>query len=607
MKKSLILLSLIFASLGAVSIGYDISLNQIKDKSTLTNSLSLQHQLTSRISMNANASFCADKNEDLNRFIDSRNGTASLTFTPFPGIELGINLSRSISSEDKNNKLIRDRLNNTTSGQMRYTPASWMSINIGLGAHFIDYMDPSGDSTITGHDQGGVRNVDISMNRTFFPGISGSISFGEHRTLGYQKDTGNDNMSIRMNYDFPEAFEGGGLNAQISASKLFTTFNDSNRTQRQDDWSSDLSLVVPTPFDRLSMEVSTGWDYSNRFYEYADPDSGSISGDVLDRQQRYRNISSSLRYLILDNLSLNLNLSRGINRVDQKRTATGVSTLFNTFYVDDDRSFRASLDYSPGESKISFSRTIQLLKRDTYGTWTDIWGIEHHDNSDYDQLREVLSLSAEIPLSERVVLNTVVQGQSRETIYVMSEQSGNSKRSSTYSIEPGFRYDAGSNWTLRESVQITADYTTFLFPECSSAGSDLLFRKISTQSSFQRVSQDSTTLGLDHIFRFQDQGSLDNSVFRRSEEVIHNTIRINLGFHVGGSIGLTPSYAWEYQKRNFLSQTIPSLVEHIHHVGLRTRMSLNNGTLSLNVTRSFYSRDDRQSYWRASVGLNYQF
>ncbi len=606
MRKSLILLPLIFASLLAVTIGYDISLDQVKDQSTLTNSLSLYQQLTSRISMNANATFNAGKNRDLNRFTDGRNGAASLTFTPAQGIELGINLSRTISSEEINNELIRDRLSNTTAGQIRYTPASWMSINIGLGAHFIDYMDPSGDSTITGHDQGGVRNVDISMNRSIFQGMSGSVTFGEHRTLGYQTDTGNNNLSIRMNYEFPGVYRGGGLNAQIGASKLFTTYKDSNRTQRQDDWFSNLSLVVPSPFERLSMEVTTGWDYSNRFYEYADPDTVGGEGDVLDRQQRYRSVSSSMRYMILENLNLNLNLSRAIDRVDQKRTATGVSTLFNTYYVDDNRLFRASLDYTPGESRISFYRTIQLLKRDTYGTWTDIWGIVHRDNFDYDQLREVLSLSAEIPIGERVILNAVVQGQSRETIYIMSEQSGNSKRSSTYSIEPGFRYDAGSDWTLRQSIQISADYTTFLFPE-SSTGSDLLFRRIFTQSSFQRVSQDSTTLGLIHIFRFQDQGSFENSIFRRSEEVTGNTIKINLGFHVGGSIGLTPSYAWEYQQRNYLAQTIPSRIEHIHHVGLRTRMLMNNGTLSLNVTRSFYSRDDRQSYWKAVVGLNYQF
>jgi len=473
--------------------------------------------------------------------------------------------------------------------------------------HFIDYMNPSGDTTITGHDEGGVTNIDISMNRSILPGMSGSISFGEHRTLGYQQDTGNDNLMIRMNYDFPRFYGGGGLSAQIRAVKLFTTYKDSNRTQRQDNWNSDLSLVVPTPFDRFSMEISTGWDFSDRYYEYADPDTTGSEGDVLDRQQRTRNISSSIRYEIMDNLNLNLNLSRNIHRVDQKRTATGVPTLFSTYYIDDDRLFKSSLDYTPGESRISFYRTIQLLKRDNFGTWTDIWGIEHRDNGDYDQLREVLSLSAEIPLSSRIVFKTVIQGQSRETIYIMSEQSGNSKRSSTYSIEPSFRYDAGGEWTLRESVQFSADYTTFLFPECSTAGSDLLFRRITTNSSFQRVSQDSTTLGLTHTFRFQDQGSYESSVFKRSEEVIINVIKINLGFHIGDGIGFTPSYAWEYQNRNYIAQSIPSKVEHIHHIGLRTRMFLNDGSLSVKLTRSFYSRDDRQSYWKATVGLNYQF
>jgi len=606
-RKSLLLLILLFACLEAVSIGYDISLDQIKDKSTLNNSLSLSQQLTSRIVLNANASFTAEKNRDLNRFIDGRNGAASLAFTPFPGISLGVDLSRYIGSEEKNNELVRNRVSNTTSGQIRYSPSSWLSLNVSLGAHFIDYMDPSGDSTITGHDQGGVRNVDISMNRNLFPGMSGSFTFGEHRTLGYQKNTGNDDLSIRMSYGFPGVYRGGSLEAQISASKLFTTYNDSSRTQRQDDLSSNLSVVVPSPFERFSMEVSTGWSYSNRFTEYTNPDSVGSNGDILDRRQGNRNISSSVRYQILDNLSLKMNLSRGIFRIDQKKTATGVSTLFDTYYIDDERLLRATLDYNPGNSRISFYRTIQLLRRDTYGTWTDIWGIVHTDNYDYDQLREVLLLKAQIPLNSRIMLDVTIQGQNREIIYIMPEQSGNSKKSSTYSFEPGFMYDAGGDWTLRESIQISADYTTLIFPDYASSGSDLLFRRINTQSSFQRVSRDSTVLGLTHGFRFQDQGSYENAIFQRSEEVIGNTIKVNLGFHLSGNIGLTPSYAWEYQKRNYLAQSIPSQVSQIHHVGLRTRMNLNNGTLSLNLTRSFYSRSERQSYWIASVGLNYQF
>jgi len=598
---------LIFAAcLGAINVGYDVNMRQIKDNTSLMNSLSLNQQLTQRISLNASASFTADRNNDLNRFLDARVGMADLSFTPFSGVVLGIRLNRSISSEEKNGRLIRDQLTNSTSGQIRYSPASWFNVNMGLGAHFVDYMNPSGDSTISGRDQGGITDVDISMNRTLFSGISSSISLAEHRTTGYQKDTGRDNLSIRLNYMFPALYRGGSLDAKITAGKLFTTYNDSNRTQRQDNWSSNLAMVVPVPLRNVSMEISTGWNYSDRYYESDDPDSAG-QGDVLDRLQRQRNINASLRYDILENLNLNMTFSRDMLRVDQKQTATGVETLFDTYYTDDDRKFSASLSYTPGDSRITFFRSIQLLKRDTYGTWTDVWGIVHEDNYDYDQMREVLSLSSIIPLSDRVVLEAVIKGQSRETIYIMSEQSGTSKRSSTYSIEPTIRYDAGGDWTLMESIQLSADYTQFLFPEFASAGSDLLFRRISTKSYFQRVASDSTTFGISHLFRFQDQGTYEDAVFLRSEEVIGNTVTFNLGFHIGRDVGLTPSYSYEYQKRNYISQSIPSRVEHIHHVGLRTRMDLQHGNLSLDLTRSFYSRDERDSYWKASVGLNYQF
>lgn len=608
MRSAALILSLVLAgTAAAVNVGYNMDLSQIKDRVLLNNSLSLSERLTSRISMNASASFTGEKNSDLGRFVDGRSGNANISFSPFTGMELGINLSRVLSSEEKYGELIRDRLNNTTSGQIRYNPSSWLSLNMSLGAHFVDYMNPSGDSTITGYDEGGVRNVDISMNRTIFGDLSGSVSLSEHRTLGYQKDTGSDNLSLRMGYDFPSLFRGGSLDAQASAGKVFITYSDSNRTQRQDDLSSRLSLVVPFPLTGVSMELATGWRYSDRYYDYAEPDSTSTQGDVLDRKEFNRDLSSSLRYQIMDDVRLDLGLSRSILRVDQKRTSTGVQTLFDIYYIDDDRQLTATVHYTPGDSRISFYRAVQLIRRDTYGTWTDIWGIEYTDNFDYDQTREVLSLSSEIPLSSSVIFDAVIQGQRRETIYVMSEQSGNSKTSSTYSIEPGFRYDAGGDWTLDESVQFSADYTTFLFPGTSTAGADLLFRRVNTNSSFQRVSPDSTTLGIAHVFRFQDQGTYSNSVFLRSEEVINNIIRLNLGFHVSSDIGLTPSYAWEYQRRNYLAQSLPSRVEHIHHVGLRTRMKLQGGALNLNLTRSFYSRGDRESYWKASVGLNYQF
>ncbi len=608
MKKSVVLLLILFVSvLNAVSVGYDIELEQFKESSKLINSISLVHQLTSRITMNASASFSAQKNLDLHRFLEGRVGSASVTFQPRPGLEFGINLSRNISTEERYGTMIRDQLNNTTSGQIRYSPASWLSIDMKLGAHFVDYINPSGDSTISGHDQGGVSGVDISLSKNIFSTLNGNLTFGEQRTRGHQTDTGRDKLTARLSYGFPSVFNGGNLTAQAGASRQSTAYHDSAQSLWQNDWYSDLSFVVPMPFEYLSMEITTGWDYMDRFWEEDDPDSTSSEGDVRDRLERRRNISSSLRYQIIDDLQLTMSLSRSISHKDRKRTAPPDTILYDIYDISDDRVFSSNLQYTPGDSRITFERLIQLNRFDTFGEWTDTFGNIYRDNNDRDELREVLSLSAEIPLSSKVTLDASIQGQSRKTVYLMAEQSANSKISSTYSFNPGFRYFPGGNWTLQESIKISADYTTFLFPEIGTSGSDLLFRRLVSTTSFQRVAEDSTTLGVSNTFRFQDQGSFDNSVFSRSEEVINNTITFNMGFHVGGKIGLTPSYAWEYSRRNYIASGNSSLIEHMHHVGLRTRMNLNNGILSLRVTRTFYSRDDRQSYWRAAVGLNYQF
>ncbi len=607
MRRILITALLLLCSAsGAITVGYDIGLSQYKETSELQNSISLSQQLTNRIAMTASASFAAVRDKNLHRFIDSRSGSARLSCRPLDMVEFGINLSRSISIEKRYNELVSDRLNNTTSGQIRFTPVPWLSLDMNLGAHFIDYVNPSGDSTISGHDEGGVTGVDISANSSIFPGLSGSVQLGENRTMGQQTDTGRDQLSGRLSYSFPSIFRGGNLQLAAGAARQFTVYNDSSQSLNQDDWYNELSVVVPTPFEYVSMEISTGWDYSKRYWQ-DESEEGTEQGDIRDRFERSRDIASSIRYQILENLLLNMTISRTIARNDRKRGATGVLEIFDVHDIGDDRVFSASLQYTPGDSRITFERLVHLYRFDTFGTWQDKWGTIYRDNSDRDELREVLALSAEIPVSDRITLEGSMQGQSRETVYLEPEQSGNSKTSSTYSINPGFRFDAGGDWTLRESLKLSADYTTFRFPGHSAGGSNLLFRRLITSTSFQRVAQDSTTLGISHSFQFQDQGSYANSVFSRSEEVLSNVITLNFGFHVGGSIGLTPSYSWEYSRRNYVASELPALVEHMHHVGLRTRMNLAEGVLSLRVTRTFYSDKNRSSYWRATVGLNYQF
>ena len=118
-----------------------------------------------------------------------------------------------------------------------------------------------------------------------------------------------------------------------------------------------------------------------------------------------------------------------------------------------------------------------------------------------------------------------------------------------------------------------------------------------------RTSTDSTTLGISHNFIFNDQGNIEDGLFLRTEETLNNTITLDVGFHVSSSVGITPTYSYQYYARNRMAYGLKT-VDHIHHVGIRSAIDAMGGTLNTNITRSFYSDDDRDSYWNANVGFN---
>ncbi len=584
----------------AYNIGYNLGLSQYKETSTLSNSFSFVENLSRTVSLNMDAVFNADRSNDLDRFVDGRTGNAGLRWAPSNRIELGATVSRTVQIEERFGSTILDRVDNTATGQIRYSPADWASLQIGLGSQFQDSREISGDSTIDRHDDGGVRNLDISIQKSLFSRLSSSFSFGEDRFLGDERDTGMDDLSARFSYAFPGAFDGGSVSVQLGASRLFTTYSDSGTSLRQQDWNHASTFTLPRFVETLNIQIGTGWTWANRYWDIEDE---PAEEDPRDRLERGRDLTGQVSWWILDNLVSDLSFSRVINRSDKKRSGFLGDELYDVYEVTDDRLLNATLTYTPGGSRITFQRSIQLYRFDTIGSWPGYGDSLYQDNSDRDELREVLSLQVEIPVTQRLKLLGEVQGQNLETIYLKSEYSGNSRNSSTYAVSPGYEYDLGRGWDIGQSLKISADYTTYRFQE-GSVGNDLLFRRMESSFYLQNIHSDSTTLGIQHRLRLQDQGTFEGSLYGRSEESITSILTLNGGFRLGEGVGITPSYTYEYSRRNFLASTIEPQEDNLHQVGLRARVSLGEGILSLNLRRTFYS-DERPSYWNASVGFNY--
>ncbi len=599
MKRSLPLLFLCAGMLPAWNANYNVGLDQYKNTSNLTNSLTFSQDFSRNLSINGSATFIASRSLALQRFTDGRSGRAWLSWKPRPGMEISTSFARSIDLWDKAGSMEQDQINDSSTGQIRFSPAEWLSLDMQAGLFSSSTMYR--DSLAPKVNDGSLQDVSATLTRRLFNILSASLSVTEGRAYGSLVDTGRDNISARMGYNFPDSWMGGSFNAEVGADRNFNTNYETELSRRGESWRHSESLVLPEIIPGIFMEMSGAWSFEDRINTEFDPDT-TIEGNPGDNSTNGRQIGCTIVWEMLEEIDLDINISRTLNLEDSKRQIAGMPDLFDISKTTDDRLLSFRLIYTPGESSITFHRLVDLYRTDTSGTWEDSFGNTYEDDTDNDELRELLGISARIPLSDWFTLKGEMQGQRRETIFLMASMSGENRRSSTYSVRPGYECNVGRGWNVDHSVKLSADYTTYFFPQYSSQG-NRLSRRLESFFTFNRVSSDSTVLGISHTFMFRDQGRYENRLFARTTETVNSRLTFNMGFHVSDNVGITPSYGWEYSWSNRLDQGT-STDEHIHHIGIRNSIRILGGVLSANMTRSIRTTDV-PSYWSASMNFNY--
>lgn len=585
-----------------VSFGFDFSytlkMDQVKETSSLTNSFSVSEAVSPRVSLNGNGTFSAERSEGLNRFTDFRSGTGILSWRPITGVEMSTTFLRSISFEDRFSERVRDDRTASATGSIRYSRDRWLNTNVSVGLRNVDYVRIAGDSLSEGNNDGNFYKVSTTVTKTLFGSINTSLSFDENRSYGNETENFTDGLNARVSYFFPENFRGGKLNAEITGQQNTINYIDSLQTKLGDSWGHTESAELPEIIPGVFISFRTGWTESNDHYESTVPDSTIQDPRNNDRFGRF--LGSNLVWELSENIEIDFALDRTCNTQENTSTVYGTTDYYQLNELTDDKMLNITLSYTPGDSRITFQRLVELYSYDTEILDADT--LEYTNDYDRDEYRELIGISASIPVSERLTLTCSMNGQERSLFYLMASQSANSKRASTYAFNPGYRYNLGDDWKLSQSMKITANYTNYIFPEAAGI-SDRLFRRLDETFSLNRVSSDSTTLGITHKFIFTDQGTLEDGIFLRTEETLNNTLTLDAGFHVSKSVGITPTYSYQYVSRNRMAYGLRTL-DHIHHVGIRSSIDAMGGTLNANITRSFYSDSDRESYWQANVGFN---
>ena len=583
----------------AVDVSYDNSYSQYKQDSQLDNTFSFTQRISEKLRLSASAGFNASRNDDLEKFDDTRSGNANISYVPIRGLELSTMVEQTTRKNQRYGETIRDEEAGAATGQIRYSPSDWLSMTMELGSYTHETWQAS--DGVTEVNEGAIRNGSVSVTRRLFEKVSTNISYANSRSLGSERDNGSDRISARINYELPRRFRGATLAFSAGGATHFIGWKDSTATDASGDYSYTASLTLPALTEALSMDVGSSWRNDYRELDVAGyPDSQSVN----DREGWDRGVNASVRWEARDNLDINAEISRNIGRDDRLRQGPGTSILYPIWNESERRRVNFTVSYRPGDARIEFVRSVDLYSWDTFGKWYSNLGTEFEDNSDKDDLTEVISLYSELQVSDGLQLRATVKGQQSEIVYLKAEQSANSKTSSIYSFEPGYTAALGSGWEMDHDVKLTADYTNYLFP-AAAGQEDILFRRLDSRFNLQTVGRDSTVLGISHRFYFQDQGEYEDGVFFRSEESLDNRITLNTGFHISRGIGVTPSYGWQYTRRSYPSGVLEGSSEHLHHVGLRTNLSLSGGRLGLSLTRTFYSRAERESDWRANITFNY--
>jgi len=578
----------------AWDFSYTLNMEQFKETTTLTNSFSASETISPTVSLNGSGSFSAKRSDGIEQFTDFRTGRGWISWRPITGVEMSSSFDKSISMEDRYGSRVRDDRTESATGSIRYSRGSWLTTNTAVGIQRRDYITTSGP----GNNDGTFYRVSASVNKTVFSEINTSVNFKESRSYGAERNNFSDGLSARMSYYFPGDYRGGSISAEISGDRNSIIETDSLENRFGDSWSHSESLELPVIIPGVFIDFSTSWSGDRDYYRSIFPD--SLPVDPRTNDQAARALRSNLMWEMAENIELDFSFSRSITEREDIIEISGLEDSYQLNESTDDKLLNITLSYTPGRARVVFQRLVELYSYDTMIDEGDTSSVYTHDY-DRDEYRDLLGISSSIPLSSRLTITCAMTGQQRSSYYLMASQSANSKTESTYSFHPGYRYELGNNWKINQYMKITANYTKYMFSEARS--DDRLFRRIEESFSLSRVAADSTTLGISHRFSFNDQGTFEDNLFLRTEESLNNRITIDAGFHVSSSVGLTPSYAYEYAVRDRMALNMKT-IDHIHHVSIRSVIAAMGGTFNTNITRTFYSNFSRDSYWKASVGFN---
>lgn len=506
---------------------YTVSINKRKDVTNWDNKISLNKDLSSKISLNLNGSVVSRENTTLSR-LDASNGTsAALRYKMNSDIGFVMTYSTNVSSfsYDLKGRKPADKKKNedlTISSELNKKLFDAADVNVRVTA------GSTSNSFALVSNKGRKQALTASMAFAPSPKFRASATYtGNRLFLDSQVDssggapfktedrTFSNNIAFSLSY---EMLPGIRFGADASEGTDQRQHPDPDKNQQETEKKASKSASLTSSFEFIKWLT---WDMAVRFNSY---DNTYEIRKTSNSKSKSANLEASAKITAWRGASLNAGGTREISRDIYESGPSGEASGETGDNLHKSLSLRLTQDLGP---KADLNVTAI----------SDLISVAYDDKAANPKDRDRLSnrVSADLTYLPYARITTRFGGEysQEQSIYVKAASSANNRTQTRYRVTGSYDVKTFRKIGLSQTYEIGAVYTVYQFDESNNS----LVRNSNISTRFRVPVITGVQLDLDHAYRYQDQGSYRESgkqgLYGRSGGSESNTLGIGTGYTLG--------------------------------------------------------------------------
>ncbi len=575
---------------------YKITYNRDQDVGTWGHDFDLDYPISRKLRFNSSASITIRENDLLNRVNRQEAWRAGLDYNLTGAVGMGVKFNRSQQVDTRNpgeaNEVKTARDKETMDFSTSYTKTHFSGLSTALKVSAG--LERNSYSNV--ESQGSTQDISATIGYEMLEGLDTSFGYtGRHSLLDSKQgdfESKDESSSHAINADFDYEWDVHSFSAGARKSFSTTEYPKEEQTEQRDQETESVDFGASfAPLENLGMDFAFDYSRNQSYYDIETTKDSDIRSRMLSGTIDYRMSSTTFSAQL---------------RTEKDRNEHFSFQSGDTYHD----SFGASITHTFGPRlDASFRGNVGLLSY-------------HYDDPEAnDQDRDLFDQEALLTVNYKprgdISADIVLRVKENQLIYIRTTRSGDSKTTNTYSIQPSVRKSFSPRVTVRQSYELSADYTFYEY----NRDSNFLIRNfgVTTELDWRMIDGVNTTFK--HRYRGQDEGSYvegDDGIERygKNSERDDHTLSVIVRHKLFDLIDLEVKQDYSVQRRWVIEGDTRRLSWEKFDTSLSGKASvshdLEDGTkIRISVTRTLRDAttitERQEDVWNASIMLERTF